>query len=70
MKIIEKEFNALTGQETIIEREETQEEQSIRLQYEAQFEAEKIEAASRAEARQVILDRLGITAEEAAILLG
>jgi hypothetical protein len=42
-------------------------------QYEADkvaYAAEKAEAEAKATARQAILDRLGLTAEEAAILLG
>jgi acyl-CoA reductase-like NAD-dependent aldehyde dehydrogenase len=62
------EHNVTTGEVT--EREETAEEL-------AQFEADKAaEAARQAEAtakaaeRQAILDRLGLTAEEAQLLLG
>jgi hypothetical protein len=70
MKIIEKEFNALTGEETITEREETAQEKTER----ETFIAEQAELAAKAEAkaiaRQAVLDRLGLTAEEAQLLLG
>lgn len=70
MKIVEKTFDASTGQETITEREMNAQELA---QYEADKAAEAArqaaEAAKAAE-RQAILDRLGLTAEEAQLLLG
>ena len=60
--------NAATGE--IIEREMTAEEVAIleasRAQAQAQAEAEKAKEA----ARQALLDKLGITADEAKLLLG
>jgi hypothetical protein len=70
MKITEKEFNALTGQETITERDETAKEKAERLELETLQAAADAEAKARETARAAILDRLGLTAEEAAILLG
>jgi hypothetical protein len=70
MMIIEKEFNIQTGEETITEREETTAEIQERLNTEAALAAEQAEADAKAAARQVILDRLGLTADEAALLLG
>lgn len=70
MKIIEKEFNALTGETTITERDETIQEQTKREALEAEFAARQAEAAARESARQALLDRLGITQEEAQLLLG
>jgi len=70
MKIIEKEFNATTGEETIIEREETAAEKIKREADEAEFATRQAEAEARATARQAILDRLGLTEEEARLLLG
>jgi len=68
--IIEKIHNAQTGQIEIIEREETSEE---KLERENAQKA-KTEALKRQEekiaARALILERLGITEEEAQILLG
>jgi acyl-CoA reductase-like NAD-dependent aldehyde dehydrogenase len=69
MKITEKEFNALTGEETISEREETSAEKKIREKIEADFETAQAAAETRAAQRQAILDRLGLTSEEAALLL-
>jgi hypothetical protein len=70
MKIIEKEFNIQTGEETITEREETTAEKKQRLAIEAELAKEQAEADAKAEARAAILDRLGLSAEEAKILLG
>ena len=70
MKIIEKEFNATTGKETITERDETSAETQARLQHETEIAQAKAEAEAKATARQAILDRLGLTADEAKLLLG
>ena len=70
MKIIDKEFNVLTGKETITERDETSVEKKERETFEAQFVKEQAEAEAKESARQAILDRLGLTAEEAQLLLG
>jgi len=70
MKIIEKEFNVLTGEETITERDETAAEKKLREEKEKEVAAEKAEAESRAAKRAELLSRLGITEEEARILLG
>jgi len=69
MLIIEKEFNALTGLETITEREETATEAKERKEAEAQATAAQAEAATKAIAKTELLQRLGITADEAALLL-
>jgi hypothetical protein len=70
MKIIEKEFDVLTGKETITERNETPQEKLERQEFEAKIKAEELELETKAKTRAVILERLGITAEEAALLLG
>jgi len=70
MKRIEKEFNALTGETTVTERDETAQEQAARQAAEVKFAAEQAEATARAAQRQALLTRLGITEEEARILLG
>jgi H2-forming N5,N10-methylenetetrahydromethanopterin dehydrogenase-like enzyme len=70
MKITEKEFNVQTGEETITERDETATETQARLQHEAKVAAQQAEAEAREAQRQVILDRLGLTADEARLLLG
>jgi len=70
MKIIEKEFNAITGEETITERDETAVEKAEREVYEKTLQKLQAETEAKAAARQAILDRLGLTEEEARLLLG
>ena len=70
MKKIHKDFNVITGEETITERDETAQEQAEREAKEAEVTARQAEAEARAAQRQVILSRLGLTEEEARILLG
>jgi len=69
MKIIEKEFNVQTGEETITEREETVDEKKEREQVEAKGLKLKAEAEAKATAKADLLAKLGITAEEAKLLL-
>jgi hypothetical protein len=69
MKITEKEFNIQTGEETITEREETAAETKARKTAEAEAIAAQAEAEAKATARAELLERLGITADEAALLL-
>ena len=69
MKITEKEFNALTGETTITERDETAQEQIAREAAEAEA-AERLAAeATTATAKAALLTQLGITAEQAKLLL-
>ena len=70
MKIVEKEFNALTGEETITERDETAAEKKQREAFQKEVAAEKAELDAKMAARQVIADRLGLTADELKLLLG
>ena len=70
MKIIEKEFNALTGEETTTERDETAAEKKEREAFEAEITKTQAEAEAKAVARQAIADRLGLTADDLAVLLG
>jgi hypothetical protein len=70
MKIKEKNFDIITGEETITERDETAAETKARLDNAKQIAAQQAEAQANATARAAILDRLGLTADEAAILLG
>lgn len=66
MKIIEKEINIQTGEEIITERDLTEAELKA-----LEEKAEKIaELEVRNKARQALLERLGITEEEAKLLLG
>jgi hypothetical protein len=70
MKIKEKTFDIQTGEETIIERDETAVEEKAREAKEKEFAAAQAEAEAKEAARQAILDRLGLSAEEAQLLLG
>ena len=70
MKIIQKIVDVTTGEETIVEREETTEEIKARENMEKQ-NAELVAAnETKAAARQAVLDKLGLTADEIAALLG
>jgi len=69
MKIIERIHNVETGEIQEIERDETAAETKARLDFIKMIESEEAEAAAKEIARKAILDRLGITAEEAALLL-
>jgi hypothetical protein len=70
MKIIEKEFNVQTGEETIIERDETVAEKKVREKLETEISKTQAEAEANAAARQAIADRLGLTTDELQVLLG
>ena len=69
MKISEKTFNLETGEETITERDETSAEISEREKTEANYLATKTAAETKATAKAALLAKIGLTAEEAAILL-
>lgn len=66
MKIVE--INCETGEEII--RDMTPEELVDVNERKAKVEAEQAEAEAKAAARQAILDRLGLSEEEARLLLG
>lgn len=70
MKIIEKTFDAATGEETITERNETAVEKKERELLEKEIATAKAETEAKKAARQAIADRLGLTADELKILLG
>ena len=63
-----KEVNAETGEE--IERVATAEEVAQIAADKAQSTAEKAELDAKAQEKQAILDKLGLSVEEAAALLG
>jgi hypothetical protein len=67
MKIIEKEFNAITGEETLIERDETADELKARKLYEAE-QAERAtlqaETAASKAAATAKLAALGLTTDD------
>jgi hypothetical protein len=69
MKKVEKIFNAATGEETIIERDETPEEKLEREELEIKIAAAKAEAEAKATAKAALLEQLGITEEQAKLLL-
>jgi hypothetical protein len=70
MKITEKTFDVSTGEETVIERDETALETKERLERSKEIAKELAEMEAKATAREAVLARLGLTAEEAALLLG
>jgi predicted nucleic acid-binding protein len=70
MKLIHKTVDAITGEETFIEIEETAAEIKIRKAFEAEAAKEKAEAEAKAIAKTAIADRLGLTADELQVLLG
>ena len=70
MKIIERTFNAETGEIVDIERNETTVEKKIREQQEAEFAAEMAAAEAKTIAKAAILDRIGLTADELKTILG
>jgi hypothetical protein len=70
MKIVEKEFNIITGEETITERDETAAQKKAREAYEKETTTQKVKAEAKATAKQAIADRLGLSADELKLLLG
>ena len=69
MKIIEKEFNLETNQETITERELNTEELARHEAYLTKQAERDAEQAAKEAARQAVLDKLGLSADEVAALL-
>ena len=69
MKIVEKEFNALTGEETITERDETAAETKARLDRAKEVAERQAEAEAKATEKAALLEQLGITEEQAKLLL-
>jgi len=69
MKIIEKEFNAKTGEETITERDETAAEKHYREVRAKEIAAELAAAEAKAVQKAALLERLGISEDEARLLL-
>jgi hypothetical protein len=69
MKIIEKEFNAITGEETITERDETAAETKARLDAQKAIAAAQVEADAKAAEKAAVLAKLGLTTDEVAALL-
>jgi len=69
MKIVERTFNAETGETVDIERNETAQEKAEREKTELQRAEFVAEAEAKAVQRKAVLDKLGITVEEAQLLL-
>ena len=69
MKITERTFNAETGETLDIERDETAAEKKYREAKAKEVAAELAEADAKATAKAALLSKLGITAEEAQLLL-
>ncbi len=69
MKTIERIFNASTGETTDIERDMTAEEIAEVERAQAQAAERAIKAAEAATQKQALLNKLGITEEEAKLLL-
>jgi hypothetical protein len=69
MKITEKDFNAITGETTFTERDETAQEQAERETFEAEQATRQAEAEAKATAKAALLAQLGITEEQARLLL-
>ena len=67
MKIIEKEFNVSTGEETITEREETAQEKTKREAWELEIAQMQAEAEAKAQAKaaaEAKLAALGLTTDD------
>jgi hypothetical protein len=69
MKIIEKEFNVITGEETVTERDETAAESKARLDRAKEIAAAQTAAETKATEKAALLEKLGITEDEAKLLL-
>jgi uncharacterized protein YwgA len=71
-KYVEEIYDIQTGETTLrdLTKAEIDKLEKERSQHFAIIAATKAEAEAKAEARSVILDRLGLTDEEAKILLG
>lgn len=70
MQITETIFDVVTQQTTVIERDASPEEIAERETAQAQAAQAQAEAQAKATQRAAILERLGLTEEEAAVLLG
>ena len=70
MKITEKEFNAITNEEIITEREETKEETKARLDAEKAAKAYAEAKAEQETKKAALLARLGLTEDELKTILG
>jgi len=69
MKKTEKIFNVETGEETVIERDETLFEKNLTKQFQAYVISQEAEIGQIQEAKSALLEKLGITEDEAKLLL-
>jgi hypothetical protein len=69
MKITEKTFDVTTGEETITERDETAAETKARLDREKEIAAAQSAAQAKAVEKAALLTKLGISEDEAKLLL-
>ena len=69
MKIKVKTVNVITGEEEIIERDLTEQEIIERENFEKEEMSRKAEAEAKAAAKAALLAQLGITEEQAKLLL-
>jgi hypothetical protein len=70
MKITETIYDIITQETTVIERELTADEIAERELADAEQAQRDAEQASKDAARQAVLDKLGLSADEVAALLG
>jgi hypothetical protein len=70
MKIIEKNFNVETGEETITERDETAAEKKARETRQAEIDQALLEANAKQAQRVAIAEKLGLSVDELQSLLG
>jgi len=70
MKITERTHNVETGETVDVERDETAAESKARLDAAKAIAAEQVTAEANATAKAALLARLGITADEAKLLIG
>ena len=70
MKITSTEINAITGEETITQRDLTKEELADKKLLNDFISKRQAEAETKATAKAAIADRLGLTADELQVLLG
>ena len=70
MKIKETIYDVITQETSIVEHELTADEIAERQEAEADAQKAEAEAAAKAEAKVALLEKLGITEDEAKLLLG
>ena len=70
MDILEKIVDVTTNEEQIIERKETKAEKDSREKYRLIAETKEADLKAKATAKEAILERLGLTADELKTILG